>query len=78
MDQADIIYVSLLVFSIIFGLVYRKIPSKTQKQWVGSILGLVLIYIVSGAHSLHPIVLVLLNLVILNFVDKRYVYYIAK
>lgn len=51
----DIIYLSLLLISVAISPYYRSIPSIQIKKWVGSLVGIVLIIIVSGYNSLHPI-----------------------
>lgn len=59
-NKNDIIYVSLLLFSVGVSPYYRYISSIQVKKWVGSLLGILLIIIVSGYNSLHPIVSALL------------------
>ncbi|CAH2102801.1 unnamed protein product [Euphydryas editha] len=44
----DIIYLSLLLFSVFIGPYYRKLDTIEAKKWAGSILGILLIIIVSG------------------------------
>lgn len=51
----DIIYLSLLLLSIIIGPYYRRIHAIYAKKWAGSILGLLLLFIVSGYSAIHPI-----------------------
>lgn len=51
----DIVYLSLLLASVGIGPYYRSISSITHKKWVGSLIGLLLILIVSGYNAIHPI-----------------------
>ena len=59
----DIIYLSLLLFSVFIGPYYRKLKTVEAKKWGGSILGLTLIVIVSGYSSVHPILSALLGII---------------
>ncbi|XP_045772314.1 lysophospholipid acyltransferase 7-like [Maniola jurtina] len=54
-NKNDIIYLSLLLFSVFIGPYYRKLSTVDSKKWAGSILGIVLIIIVSGYSAAHPI-----------------------
>ncbi|XP_061377342.1 lysophospholipid acyltransferase 7-like [Danaus plexippus] len=54
-NKNDIIYLSLLLFSVFIGPYYRRINIIEEKKVVGSLLGLFLIATVSGYSALHPI-----------------------
>lgn len=71
MDFDDIVYVSLLIFSIVFGYYYRTIQQVDEKKKIGSIVGFIIVFIVSGFHIIHPIVFVLVNALIILYMDKR-------
>lgn len=70
----DIIYLSLLLFSVLVGPYYRSISSIQIRKWVGSLLGLLLIVIVSGYNSAHPIVSALLGIAAIKLFTVKYVY----
>lgn len=70
MNLDDIIYLSLLIFSICFGYYYRQIKEKEQKKLIGTSVGLFIIFVVSGFHILHNIVFAATNALIILFVGK--------
>lgn len=69
----DIIYLSLLVASMGFGLYYRTIKNPEKKKLIGAGLGLLIVVIVSGVHALHVIISTAICASIILFTDKRYV-----
>ncbi|KAG0725294.1 Lysophospholipid acyltransferase 7 [Chionoecetes opilio] len=71
MKLDDLVYVGLLGASIGFGQVYRRIQNLEVRQWTGTVLGLAMTAAVSGWHTLHPIFLTGVNVLILNYVSKR-------
>lgn len=71
MNFDDIIYLGLLIASIGFGQLYRRISHTETKKWVGTVVGVIVIVIVSGWHTLHPLLLTAANTLILLFVSKR-------
>ncbi|KAK7071075.1 Lysophospholipid acyltransferase 7 [Halocaridina rubra] len=71
MNFDDIVYLSLLIGCIAFGEVYRKLGSSEARKWIGTIVGLGVVLVVSGIHILHPIFLTVTNICILHFLDKR-------
>lgn len=62
-NKNDIIYLSLLLFSVGVGPRYRALKSVEAKKWAGSVLGLILIIIVSGYNAVHPILSALLGII---------------
>lgn len=62
----DIIYLSLLLFSVFIGPYYRKLDTVEAKKWAGSVLGILLIIIVSGNSALHPIMSGFLGITIIK------------
>lgn len=71
MSWEDIIYLFLLFFCIGFGYVYRQIEDLEKRKLVGTVVGLFVIFIVSGFHILHPVVTTLVNALIILYIDKR-------
>lgn len=61
-NKNDIIYLSLLLFSVAISPYYRSVTSIQIKKWIGSLIGILLIIIISGYNSLHPIVSGLLGI----------------
>ena len=71
MNNDDIIYTTLLFLSVFFGYLFRKLNSETAKKWVGTAVGLFIVILVSGFHTLHTLALILLTVGILKTSDKR-------
>ncbi|XP_063904142.1 lysophospholipid acyltransferase 7 [Zophobas morio] len=71
MNFDDVIYLSLLFFSIGFGYYYRTIKDQDLKKNVGTIVGILLTFIVSGVHILHSFVTILVNTLIILYVNKK-------
>lgn len=72
MNVDDIIYISLLLFSMAFGYYYRPIKDKDRKKWIGTGAGVLIILMVSGVHILHNLITLIVNSIIILFLDKRY------
>lgn len=51
----DVIYIALLLGCIGFGTIYRLLDPErvNRKRWIGSAMGILLITIVSGYHTVH-------------------------
>ena len=62
----DIVYVGLLLLCIGFGKFYRQIEPLQLKQWIGTIVGLGLVIMVSGKHALHPIITTVVTAIIVT------------
>ncbi|XP_045497757.1 lysophospholipid acyltransferase 7-like [Colias croceus] len=71
-NKNDIIYLSLLLFSVLIGPYYRKLKTVESKKWGGSILGLLLIIIVSGYSAVHPILSAFLGIVVIKAATIKY------
>lgn len=71
MNVDDIIYLSLLLFSMGFGYYYRPIKDKQTKKWIGTAVGIFIVLVVSGVHILHNVITVIVNSFIILFLDKR-------
>jgi len=71
MDFEDIVYLLLLLGSIGFGSVYQTIEDKEKKKNIGSLVGLVIILIVSDFHIAHSFITFFVNAAIILFFDKR-------
>ncbi|XP_046393974.1 lysophospholipid acyltransferase 7-like [Ischnura elegans] len=61
MEWNDTIYLSLLLISIGFGHFIRQVEDVVVKKWVSTFTGIVLVYIVSGLHIIHPLICTALN-----------------
>ena len=72
----DHVYLVMLVFSIIFGGVTRKIQNATLRKWISSVVGLVVIFAVSGSHTIHPIVSFILHVSLINLTPKENVHWV--
>ncbi|XP_069942145.1 lysophospholipid acyltransferase 7 [Cherax quadricarinatus] len=70
MKTDDIVYLSLLIASIGFGQLYRRLGSPEVRKWVGTCVGVLLTLAVSGTHILHPLLLTATNILIINYVSK--------
>ncbi|XP_043491175.1 lysophospholipid acyltransferase 7 [Polistes fuscatus] len=66
MFRDDVIYVSLLLSCVAFGVVYRKFKNPHERQWISTSFGLILIILVSGTHVMHPLICLLINAVIVT------------
>ncbi|XP_063362125.1 lysophospholipid acyltransferase 7-like [Cydia amplana] len=71
-NKNDIIYLSLLLFSVAIGPYYRSINSVNAKKWAGTGLGLLLIVIVSGYNAVHPILSALLGILAIKLATVKY------
>ncbi|XP_039753969.1 lysophospholipid acyltransferase 7-like [Pararge aegeria] len=70
-NKNDIIYLSLLLFSVIIGPYYRKLGPVDFKKLVGSLLGIGLIFIVSGYNAAHPIFSALFGITAIKFTSIK-------
>lgn len=71
MDWDDIVYILLLVFSILFGFIYRQIEDGDKRKLTGTIVGLGLVILVSGFHVLHVFVFTIVNILIVQLITKK-------
>ncbi|KAG1707499.1 Lysophospholipid acyltransferase 7 [Nymphon striatum] len=67
----DIIYMSVLVSTICVGHFVRKIQDRNLRKWAYSIIGFIVVLLVSGRHIVYSIALVFFNYLIILFVDRR-------
>lgn len=72
----DIIYVTLLLISIAFGKITRQIEDTNQRKWTSSLFGLVIVLIVSGWSTWHPLVSVFLHYILIKFSPKNIIHWI--
>lgn len=70
-NKNDIIYLSLLLFSVAIGPYYRRISDINLKKWVGSLLGIILIIIVSGKNAFHPILSAFIGIITIKVASVR-------
>ncbi|XP_063824859.1 lysophospholipid acyltransferase 7-like [Ostrinia nubilalis] len=71
-NKNDIIYLSLLLFSVAVGPFYRSLGTVQAKKWSGTLLGLLLIVIVSGYSAIHPILSATLGILVIKATTVRY------
>lgn len=77
MEWDDIVYLSLLFGSIGFGKVLRSIDCPDTKKNVATLVGVIIVFIVSGLHIIHPLVFVGINAIIINFLDKKIIHIVS-
>ncbi|XP_063223459.1 lysophospholipid acyltransferase 7 isoform X1 [Bacillus rossius redtenbacheri] len=70
MNNDDLIYASLLLFSITFGYFIRLFKERELRKWVSTLVGLLLVFVVSGFHIVHPLICTLINALIIVNMDK--------
>ncbi|XP_074027578.1 membrane bound O-acyltransferase domain containing farjavit [Leptinotarsa decemlineata] len=71
MNLDDMIYLSLLFFSMGLGVYYRKISNVENKKKIGAAVGFLIVFIVSGFHTLHVLISTIINACIILYADKR-------
>ncbi|XP_045477551.1 lysophospholipid acyltransferase 7 [Harmonia axyridis] len=71
MNIDDIVYVSLLIISIGFGRFYRKIEDPNSRKNVGTLVGLLIVLVVSGVHIVHPLVAFFVNALIITNLSPK-------
>ncbi|KAK9885176.1 hypothetical protein WA026_010685 [Henosepilachna vigintioctopunctata] len=71
MNYDDIVYVSLLLFSILFGKFYRSIQNLHVRKIVGTLVGLLIVYVVSGFHIIHALFTFLVNAIIIRNINPK-------
>ncbi|XP_063995610.1 lysophospholipid acyltransferase 7 [Diachasmimorpha longicaudata] len=67
----DIIYVIVLLLCIGFGEVFRGFKDANTKQWVSTGFGLLVGFVVSGVHILHPIISTVIAAVLITNLSHR-------
>lgn len=77
MDFDDIIYIVLLLLCIAFGRIYREIKDGESKKWIGSALGVLMIFSVSGFHIWHSICTFLVNAAIILLVPQSHCHLVS-
>lgn len=71
MNFEDVIYVIILFFCMIFGVYYRNIKNAETKKVVGSIVGLLIVVMVSRCHTVHLLISTFINGCLILYGDKR-------
>ncbi|CAD7086318.1 unnamed protein product [Hermetia illucens] len=66
MSLDDIVYLVCLLTCIAFGKYYREIKDDSQRKVIGTALGLLIIFIVSGIHIFHTLVSFAVSAVIIT------------
>ena len=72
----DIIYVTLLLVSILWGKVTRSVSETRARKWTSSFFGLFLVGLVSGYSSLHPLFSVALHTCLVKLSPRRLVHWV--
>lgn len=67
----DIIYLVLLGSCIGFGHFYRKVQESSQKIWIGTAFGLLLVLLASGFHTLHMLFCYLVSALIIIYFNRK-------
>ncbi|XP_035207210.1 lysophospholipid acyltransferase 7-like isoform X2 [Stegodyphus dumicola] len=75
MTPDDTIYLILLLVSTSFGYFVRQVKHVKMKQYVCTLIGFILLAIVSGFHILHPLVLTTVNAVLVLHVKRTSEYF---
>lgn len=67
----DIIYMSLLFISVAIGPIIRNVPNPYYRKMSSTILGFIIVFIVSGNHIIHPLLVTFINALILLICNKK-------
>lgn len=73
----DIIYLLLLFGSIGFGSVFRSIKDPKNRQNISSLVGFIIVLIVSGRYTVFPLICTFVNALIIKYLDKRIVHKVS-
>ncbi|CAG9786223.1 unnamed protein product [Diatraea saccharalis] len=71
-NKNDIIYLLLLLTSVAIGPFYRTINKIRAKKWIGSLIGILIIVIVSGYNAIHPLLSACLGVILIKLTTVRY------
>ena len=66
----DHVYLLMLVFSIVFGILTRNIGTQVIRKWTSSLCGLSIVFAVSGLHAFHPITSFILHTSLIKFAPR--------
>ncbi|XP_050295315.1 lysophospholipid acyltransferase 7 [Anthonomus grandis grandis] len=77
MNFDDFVYLVFLIFSILFGQFYRQIENDDKKKKIGALVGFLIIFVVSNLHILHILITILVNALIILYIDKRFCHIIS-
>lgn len=61
MEFNDVLYLSVLIFSICFGKYINQIPDGDKKEKVSTLAGLAIVFLVTRSQCLYPLILVGVN-----------------
>ncbi|XP_059045340.1 lysophospholipid acyltransferase 7 [Achroia grisella] len=73
----DIIYLVLLLSSVAIGPYYRSLSTIVLKKWTGSLLGIVLILIVSGYNAVHPLLSAVVGILAIKLATVKYCHIVS-
>ncbi|XP_074647591.1 membrane-bound acylglycerophosphatidylinositol O-acyltransferase mboat7-like [Tubulanus polymorphus] len=71
MTSDDLIYAILLAISILFGLLLKRLKHPRLKQAVAGCLGLCFVLYICGWHTLHSVITIAGNILIIKFISTR-------
>ncbi|VEN46532.1 unnamed protein product [Callosobruchus maculatus] len=71
MNADDIIYLGVLAFCMCFGLYYRKINDPKTKKHLGAIVGLLVVFCVSGVHIIHALISATVSALLIVYTNSR-------
>ncbi|CAH1395928.1 unnamed protein product [Nezara viridula] len=73
----DIVYLILLFGSIGFGSFFRSIKNPKDRQNISSLIGFIIVIIVSGRHTVYPLICTLINALIIKCLDRKIVHKVS-
>ncbi|GFU03661.1 lysophospholipid acyltransferase 7 [Nephila pilipes] len=73
----DWIYLSALMLSTSFGFFVRKVENAQNRQLICTVIGFILLFMVSGVYILHPLLLTIVNATIVLYTSKRFCHVIS-
>lgn len=77
MNFDDIIYVFFLLTSIGIGQYIRHIPDQLQRQYICTGVGVLLVFLVSRLHIIHPLILTCMNSIVVLYGNRKYCHVIS-
>uniref|UniRef100_A0A0A9XEX5 Lysophospholipid acyltransferase 7 n=1 Tax=Lygus hesperus TaxID=30085 RepID=A0A0A9XEX5_LYGHE len=77
MDWDDIVYLSLLLFSLVFGSFFRQIRDPVAKKWTSTVVGFLIALIVSGNSIYHSIIITLFHAFLVSTASYKIMHIIS-
>lgn len=75
MQLDDVIYVACLLTCIGAGNYFKRIPDETQRKFLATGFGLLMVFLVSGWHTLHCLISAAMGIAAVIFVHPRWVFH---